>query len=67
MPEKRFDSVSCRASATARPPTPRAVSIGAMEIPRDCRMIRRPTMTTRARVRFTNMEVDSSAPPTLRL
>jgi hypothetical protein len=38
------------ARATARPPTPRAVRIGVMEIPRVWRMIRKPIMKTTIRV-----------------
>jgi len=41
-PANKFESVFCKASATANPPTPNAVSTGVMEIPCDCRMIKRP-------------------------
>ena len=33
MPEKKLDSVSCSARATASEPTPSAVSAGASEMP----------------------------------
>ena len=44
IPAKRFASVSWRASAAARPPMPKAVMIGVMEIPRMERITRNPTV-----------------------
>ena len=35
IPENKFDRVSCSASAIAKPPTPRAVSSGVIEMPKD--------------------------------
>src|SRR6266566_1297706 len=49
MPAKRFDSVSCRARATARPPTPSAVRIGVTAMPRELSSTRPPTTRTTRR------------------
>src|SRR5207245_2708240 len=49
MPAKRLESVSWRARATARRPTPRAVRIGVMATPRSSRRISSPTVHTTAR------------------
>src|SRR3989304_102379 len=46
MPAKRFESVSWRASATARPPTPRAGRIGVIWTPRTSRRTGRPAART---------------------
>src|SRR3972149_686880 len=43
IPANRLDRVSCRARATARPPTPSAVRKGVIDIPMTLRAIRRPS------------------------
>ena len=62
MPAKRLARVSWRARATARPPTPRAVSSGAMEMPRVCRTTRMPIASTTTRVMLTKIVADPATP-----
>ena len=61
-PAKRLARVSCSARATARPPTPSAVSSGAMEMPRVCSTTRQPMASTTTRVMLTKMVADPATP-----
>jgi hypothetical protein len=49
-PAKKFAKGSWSASATARPPTPRAVSMGVMDKPKPFRITSSPIVTTRPHV-----------------
>ncbi len=53
MPAKKLERVSCKAKATARPPTPRAVRTGVMEMPKPPKSTRPPVIqiTTFTKVR----------------
>ena len=51
-PANRFDNVSCIARATARPPTPRAASIGRISTPRPFSTTSRPNVMTTSRTTF---------------
>ena len=54
--------MSCSAKATARPPTPNAVRIGAIDIPKLCNNINPPIIKMRIFVKFTKMEVEGKIP-----
>lgn len=55
--EKKLDSVSCNAKATANPPTPKVAKIGVMVTPKEFRIIRTPIIKTRRRIMFCVSEV----------
>lgn len=61
-PAKRLARVSWSARATARPPTPRAVSSGAMDTPMVSRATRAPIARTTIRVMLTKMVADPATP-----
>ena len=60
-PANRSDSVSFSASDMARPPTPKAVSTGVMEIPSVWKMTSMPIVIIIIRARLENMVVDGKA------
>ena len=61
-PANRLLSVSCKARATARPPTPRAVSSGVMATPRLSSRTSPPIVHTITRVMLTKMVADPEVP-----
>src|SRR5688572_14096946 len=63
MPANRFESVGCRASATASDPTPSAVSKGVISIPRLTRTSRMPITRTAARETLRERLVPAMVPP----
>lgn len=66
IPANRFVNVSCKASATARPPTPSAVSIGVIDIPRSCSTTNAPTKKTTTRVMMPMMDAERDRPDSTR-
>ncbi len=60
-PENRFSSVSRSANATAKPPTPSAVSSGVIEISNDCKISNAPIDQIAIRAKLVSSEAEACA------
>ena len=59
----KSDKVSFKASDTAKPPTPKAVSNGVIDIPNDCNITKIPTDTITILARLTKIVVEGRFVP----